>query len=63
MIDLASELPRLLPKAISWAEIRAAEVAAHGGRLTEQEQRLAQIVGVEHPERICITEVVSLPFP
>jgi hypothetical protein len=63
MIDLSTELPRLLPKAISWAEEEAAAALAAGGPLTETGLRLARSVGVQFPERIRVVEATSLPLP
>ena len=63
MIDLAAELPRLLPIAISWAEEEAAAGLAAGAPLTETGLRLARTVGVRLPERIRVVEAASLPFP
>ena len=63
MIDLEAGFPRLLPKAISWAEGEAAAAQAAGAMLTETGLRLAHSVGVYHPERIRVVEAPSLPFP
>jgi hypothetical protein len=63
MIDLATELPRLLPKAISWAEEEAAAAQAAGAPLSESGLRLARSVGVQFPEWIRVVEAASLPFP
>ncbi|UCH50158.1 MAG: hypothetical protein JSU95_08850 [Betaproteobacteria bacterium] len=63
MIDLAAELPRLLPKAIAWAEQESAAALEVGAPLTETGLRLARSVGVQFPERIRLVEAASLPFP
>lgn len=63
MFDLASALPRLLPKAIAWAEARSSEIARGGAPLTNLELRLAHWVGVQEPERVRILEVGEIPRP
>ncbi len=63
MIDLETELPRLLPKAIAWAEQEAAAGEATGAPLNHTGLRLARSVGVQFPERIRVVEATSLPFP
>ncbi|MCZ6480971.1 MAG: hypothetical protein O6929_11290 [candidate division NC10 bacterium] len=62
-MDLQTALPVLLPKAIAWAEGRAAEVVRSGRALNEHELELARGVGVAHPERIRIMLVNGLPMP
>lgn len=63
MFDLAAELPKLLPKAIAWAEREANEALKTGAPLNETGTRLATLVGVQHPELIRIVEATALPFP
>jgi len=63
MIDLVEELPRLLPKAIAWAEGEAADAQTVGVPLGAMGLRLARSVGVQQPERIQVVEARSLPFP
>jgi len=63
MFDLAAELPRLLPKAITWAETQEASAHRHGRALTVAGTRLAESVGVRYPKRIRVVEVSELPFP
>jgi hypothetical protein len=63
MFDLAEALPRLLPKAITWAEARAGEIARSGVPLTRLELRLAHLVGVQDPERVRILGVSEIPRP
>ena len=63
MIDLEAELPRLLPKAIAWAEEEAAAALASGMSMSESGLRLARSVGVHFPERIRVVEAASLPSP
>lgn len=62
-MDLQAALPLLLPEAIAWAEVQAAEVARSGRALDEQELELARGVGVTHPERIRIMLVDGLSMP
>jgi hypothetical protein len=50
-LDLRSALPALLPKAISWAEERAVEIASTGFPLGLSDLSLARRVGVVRPER------------
>ena len=61
--DLATALPTLTPKAIAWAEERAAEIAASGEALSGHGLLLARQVGVAQPERIRISFVSHLPLP
>ena len=63
MFDLAAALPRLMPKAIAWAEARSAEITASGVPLTNLEMRLAHLVGVQEPERVRILQVRAIPQP
>lgn len=63
MFDLAAELPRLLPRAVLWAEARSAEILTSGVPLSPSRMRLAQAVGVSHPERVRISMVHQLPLP
>lgn len=63
MFDLAAELPRLLPKAIAWAEAEAAAAQIAGVPLSATDIRLARAVGVTRPELVRVVEAPSLPFP
>jgi hypothetical protein len=63
MFDLAAVLPRLLPRAIAWANARAAEVSVSGSALTAAGTRIARQVGVHQPELIRVQEVGQLPLP
>jgi hypothetical protein len=63
MFDLAAALPRLLPKAIAWAEARSTEITTSGVPLTDLELRIAHLVGVQQPERVRILEVREIPQP
>lgn len=61
--DLAAALPLLIPKAIDWAQARAAEIIATGVPLSEDVQALARRVGVTDPASIRLTFVDRLPLP
>lgn len=62
-LGLASLLPSLLPKAITWAESQEQHVMALGTLLSPQGQSLARSVGVQKPELIRVRVVDSLPLP
>ncbi len=61
--DLATVLPKLLPQAIEWMELRSAEILSRGKPLTAAGIRIARSVGVLDPERIRVELVKSLPLP
>jgi hypothetical protein len=61
--DLAAALPLLTPKAIEWAERRAAEIAESGEPLNAHGIDLARTVGVASPEKIRLSFVAQLPLP
>ena len=61
--DLATVLPKLLPQAIEWMELRSAEILSRGKPLTAAGIRIARSVGVLDPERIRVELVESLPLP
>jgi hypothetical protein len=63
-VDLLSQLPKLLPGAIAWAEVRAKKAAGVGSPLTPDVQSIARAVGVTKPELVRI-EIVGdrLPIP
>lgn len=63
MIDLRLELPRLLPKAVAWAEAQQADILAVGSPLSAEHKVMARKVGVAHPENIRIKLVEQLPLP
>lgn len=63
MIDLRIALPLLLPKAITWANEKAAQVAVTGQLLTPSGEKIARSVGVTKPELIRIAVVDALPMP
>ena len=63
MIDLRTELPRLLPRAVAWAEEQQAAILASGFALSEEELAIARGVGVARPENLRIKLVDALPLP
>jgi len=63
MYDLAAVLPKLLPQAIEWVEIRSAEILSKGKPLTAAGIKVARSVGVLDPKRIRVELVESLPLP
>jgi hypothetical protein len=63
VINLATELPRLLPLAIAWVQSQEADVLATGRCLTITESELAKAVGVQSPDRVRIKLVDQLPQP
>jgi hypothetical protein len=57
-------LPKLLPRAIAWAEERAAKAAEAGAPLNASELEIAREVGVARPELVRVEMVGdSLPMP
>jgi hypothetical protein len=63
MYDLAAVLPKLLPQAIEWMQLRSAEILSRGKPLTAAGIRIARSVGVLDPQRIRVELVESLPLP
>lgn len=63
MFDLAAELPRLIPRAVAWAEGEERRACNAGEPLSEASLRLARSVGVEHPERVRVVRTGAMPFP
>ncbi|MHB8814961.1 MAG: hypothetical protein ACYDAE_17050 [Steroidobacteraceae bacterium] len=63
LFDLQAALPRLLPKAIAWADAQQGHALIHGQPLTARELLLASAVEVRQPERVRITVVPRLPLP
>ena len=61
--DLRILLPQLLPRAISWAEAVAAEVATNGTPLSDDGLSVASSVEVSHPSRVRILMVDRFPKP
>ena len=62
-MDLRTDLPLLLPKAIAWAEEEASRAATSGRVLNNEEIALARTVGVANPELIRIRSCDRLPRP
>lgn len=62
-MDLESELPRLLPKAVEWAEQQQAHALENGQPLSDKMIGVARHVGVMVPESVRILAVDSLPRP
>lgn len=60
---LPIELPQIAPRAIAWAEGRAAEVMRTGRPPDAAAMALARQVGVRHPERIRILLVERIELP
>ena len=57
-------MPKLLPRAIAWAEERAAKAAEAGAPLNASELEIAREVGVARPELVRVEMVGdSLPMP
>jgi hypothetical protein len=63
MINLAAELPRLLPDVVAWVQAQEAEILASGRPLTTIEIRLAATVGVRNSNRVRIKIVHRVPKP
>jgi hypothetical protein len=62
-VSVRDFLPRLLPRAIAWAEAQSEEICSKGAPLDEQEIRLASAVGVARPSCVRVYEVSRLPVP
>ena len=62
-MNLSTDLPRLLPIAISWVQSQEALILATGRPLTAIESALARAVGVAEPEKVRIRLVNHLPQP
>ena len=62
-MDLRVLLPRLMPRAIAWAEFLAADVASKGERLDHSGVTIARIVGVQNAGSIRVLMVDRLPLP
>jgi hypothetical protein len=63
MIDLRAKLPRLLPKAVDWAENQQADILVTGVPLSPEQMAMARGVGVAQPENIHVKLVDRLPLP
>ena len=62
-MDLASNLPSILPLAVEWAIERSQEIQRLGVSLSTANIELAKRVGVSSPENIKVMEVPSIPLP
>src|SRR5437899_3095103 len=62
-LDERPALPRLLPKAVAWAEDMEREIGHEGSAPDDLGIAIARRVGVEYPERIRLAVVDTLPFP
>ena len=62
-MDLRVLLPRLMPRAIAWAELLAAEVASKGMPLDTSGLSVARMVGVQRASSIRVLMVDRLPLP
>lgn len=56
-------LSSLIPKAVAWAEEQSALILKTGEPLNSTESKMAERVGVMHPELVRVLEVPSLPLP
>ena len=63
MMDLEAELPRLIPKAVEWAEQQEAHALEAGSPLSEKMIGVTRQVGVMAPEYVRILAVDRLPRP
>jgi hypothetical protein len=63
MLDLAAELPRLMPGVVAWVQAQEAEILASGRPLTATEIRLAATAGVRDLDRVRIKIIRQLPKP
>lgn len=62
-MNLQFLLPRLIPRAVIWAESVAIDVASRGAALDPSMQSDAMTVGVQQPDRIRVLMVERLPLP
>jgi hypothetical protein len=62
-MDLAAELPRLIPLAVAWAEENSALIVREGVPLSEPGHGLARLVGVQNPEQVRMLVVPMIPAP
>lgn len=61
--QLKTALPKLLPKAIQWAEDIETHIIKHGIALNKSQQVDAKAVGVTQPEKIHLLELENFPLP
>jgi hypothetical protein len=62
-MDLLTELPRLLPLAVAWAEEYSALILHTGLPLSEPELALARLVGLQSAGRVRVLAVPLIPAP
>jgi Domain of unknown function (DUF4157) len=62
-MDLLTELPRLLPLAVAWAEEYSTLILHTGLPLSEPELALARLVGVQSAGRVRVLAVPLIPAP
>ena len=62
-MDLQTLLPRLIPRAITWAEVIAADVASRGAALDVSCLSDARTLGVQRADSIRVLMVDRLPLP
>ncbi len=63
MIALTNSFPRLLRKAIAWAQAQEQTILETGRPLTPRERLLADCVEVRRPDEVRIRMVAQLPIP
>lgn len=62
-MNLQEALPRLLPKAVAWAQDESRKVLASGEPLDNSQVLLARQAGVRDPERVRLRTVDAIPHP
>jgi uncharacterized protein DUF4157 len=63
MLDLAAELPNLLPTAVAWVQQQETQILATGRTLSPIDEALAKAVGVRDFATVRIKIVSQLPQP
>ena len=64
MLPISPEqFENILPLAVEWAEAKEKVILEHGIALSPQYTEDAKSVGVKHPERVRIYEVLQIPVP
>lgn len=62
-VDLIAVLPKILPKAINWAEAESENILLTGVALGKTGLQFAKAVGVTKPELIRVSIVKTIPLP
>lgn len=62
-VDLLTVLPKILPKAINWAEAESKKILSIGVALEKTGLQIAKTVGVAKPELIRVSIVLKIPLP